>query len=194
MPRFFSAPLLLLIGLMISYPVTADKAVFAGGCFWCVEAAFQEVDGVSAAISGFTGGTLKKPTYKGNHRGHYEAVEVDFDPAVVSYQQLLDIFWVNIDPFDSGGQFCDRGFSYLSAIFVANEQQQQLATASRAAVAAQFADKKLITPILPASQFWPVEQSHQDYYQKNPLRYRYYRHGCKRDQRLQAIWGDQASH
>lgn len=172
----------------------ADKAVFAGGCFWCVEAAFQDVDGVTSAVSGFTGGSLKNPTYSGNHQGHYEAVEVSFDPSIISYQQLLAIFWVNIDPFDSKGQFCDRGFSYLSAIFVADDNQRQLAQASLEKVAAQFPDQTVVTPILAAKKFWPVEQAHQDYYEKNPLRYRYYRYRCGRDKRLQDIWGEAASH
>ena len=172
----------------------ADKAVFAGGCFWCVEAAYQDVDGVTAAVSGFTGGSLQNPTYRGNHKGHYEAVEITYDPAIISYQELLDIFWINIDPFDDRGQFCDKGFSYLSAIFAVDESQQQLATASRAKVVAQFSEKKVITPILAGNKFWPVEEYHQDYYLKNPLRYKYYRYGCGRDARLQDIWGDRSAH
>lgn len=153
----------------------ADKAVFAGGCFWCVEAAYQDVEGVTAAVSGFTGGSLQNPTYRGNHKGHYEAVEITYDSAIISYQELLDIFWVNIDPFDDSGQFCDKGFSYLSAIFAVDESQRQLATASRDKVVAQFSDKNVVTPILAANKFWPVEEYHQDYYLKNPLRYKYYR-------------------
>ena len=172
----------------------ADKAVFAGGCFWCVEAAYQDVDGVTAAVSGFTGGSLQNPSYRGNHKGHYEAVEITYDPAIISYQELLDIFWINIDPFDDRGQFCDKGFSYLSAIFVADESQQRLATASRAKVVAQFKNKKVVTPILAGNKFWPVEEYHQDYYLKNPLRYKYYRYGCGRDARLQDIWGDSSVH
>jgi|TARA_B110000902_G_scaffold265221_1_gene348893 peptide-methionine (S)-S-oxide reductase len=168
----------------------ADKAVFAGGCFWCVEAAYQDVDGVTAAVSGFIGGTLKNPTYSGNHKGHYEAVEITYDPAIISYQQLLDLFWINIDPFDGRGQFCDKGLSYRSAIFVVDEAQQPLATASRAKVVGQFPDQQVITPILPANKFWPVEEYHQDYYLKNPLRYKYYRYGCGRDARLKDIWSN----
>jgi peptide-methionine (S)-S-oxide reductase len=172
----------------------ADKAVFAGGCFWCVEAAYQDVEGVTAAVSGFTGGSLQNPTYRGNHKGHYEAVEITYDSAIISYQELLDIFWVNIDPFDDSGQFCDKGFSYLSAIFAVDESQRQLATASRDKVVAQFSDKNVVTPILAANKFWPVEEYHQDYYLKNPLRYKYYRYGCGRDARLKDIWGDAATH
>jgi peptide-methionine (S)-S-oxide reductase len=168
----------------------ADKAVFAGGCFWCVEAAYQDVDGVTDAVSGFIGGTLKNPTYGGNHKGHYEAVEITYDPAIISYQQLLDLFWINIDPFDGRGQFCDKGLSYRSAIFVLDEAQQPLATASRAKVVGQFPDQQVITPILPANKFWPVEEYHQDYYLKNPLRYKYYRYGCGRDARLKDIWSN----
>ena len=178
--------------IAMSSVAQAEKAVFAGGCFWCVEAAYQDVDGVNDVISGFTGGTLPNPTYKGDHRGHYEAVEVDYNPSKISYQQLLDIFWVNIDPFDDKGQFCDKGFSYLSAIFVADDQQRQLAQVSRDKVVAQFSEQTVVTPILAANQFWPVEEYHQDYYKKNPLRYKYYRYGCGRDKRLQQIWGDAA--
>lgn len=174
--------------------VFADKAVFAGGCFWCVEAAFQDVDGVTDAVSGFTGGTLKNPTYSGNHQGHYEAVEVSYDPAVISYEDLLAIFWVNVDPFDDRGQFCDKGPSYLSAVFVADAEQRRLAEASLLSVKKQFPDDSVITPVLPAAQFWPVEEYHQDYYKKNPLRYQYYRYGCGRDKRLQQIWGEAATH
>ena len=190
--RYFTRATIVLIFSFSVSQSHADKAVFAGGCFWCVEAAFQDLEGVTNAVSGFTGGTLENPVYSGNHQGHYEAVEVTYNPEIISYQQLLDVFWVNIDPFDPRGQFCDKGFSYLSAIFVADEQQRTLAEASRAAVVAQFASEKVVTPILPASRFWPVEEKHQDYYKKNPLRYKYYRYGCGRDKRLQQIWGDRA--
>ena len=177
--------------------VAADKAVLAGGCFWCMEADFEPLAGVTDVISGFTGGTLKDPTYNGNHRGHYEAVEITYDPDKISYQQLLDHYWVNIDPFDAEGQFCDKGSSYLSAIFVANDTQRALAEQSRQEVVAQFPDQKVVTPILPAAIFYPIkgnESGHQDYYKNNPLRYKAYRWGCGRDKRLQEIWGDQATH
>lgn len=185
---------LILLCLLMPNLAGADKATFAGGCFWCVEAAFQDVEGVSNAVSGFTGGSLKNPTYSGNHSGHYEAVEVSYDPELISYEELLAIFWVNIDPFDDRGQFCDKGPSYRSAIFVANDDQRQLAEASRSAIIAQFPDRQVVTPVLATSQFWPVEDYHQDYYAKNPLRYNFYRHGCGRDNRLQQIWGDAAAH
>ena len=171
----------------------ADKAIFAGGCFWCMESDFEKLDGVSEVISGFTGGEIKNPTYRGDHTGHYEAVEIDYDPAVISYQQLLDHFWKNIDPFDDRGQFCDKGHSYLSAIFVANETNKKLAEQSRQKVVDMFPDKKVITPILPASIFYPIkgaESHHQNYYKNNPLRYKFYRYNCGRDDRLKEIWGE----
>lgn len=183
----------ILITLIISAPVRADTAVFAGGCFWCVEAAYQDVEGVTDAISGFTGGKLENPTYNGNHRGHYEAVEVTYDPNIVNYQHLLDIFWVNIDPFDDSGQFCDKGPSYRSAIFV-KEAQRELAVSSREKVKDQFSDKTVYTEILDRSTFYPVEEYHQDYYKNNAIRYTLYRTGCRRDARLHQIWGEAAQH
>lgn len=177
--------------------VLAEKAIFAGGCFWCIEADFEKLEGVSEAVSGFTGGTLENPTYSGNHKGHYEAVEITYDPSIVSYQQLLDYFWRHIDPFDAKGQFCDKGFSYLSAIFVANETERELAEKSKQTVADLFPDQTVVTPILPTSIFYPIagdESFHQDYYKKNPVRYKYYRWNCGRDQRVEEIWGKQDSH
>jgi peptide-methionine (S)-S-oxide reductase len=175
-------------------PVWADRAIFAGGCFWCMEQAFQEHNGVQKVVSGFTGGTLENPVYDGNHAGHYEAIEVTFDPKVISYQQLLDIYWVNIDPFDDRGQFCDKGPSYLSAIFVIDDNQRRLAESSRQRVVSEFADKTVVTPVLDATRFYPVVEGHQDYYIKNPLRYRYYKAACGRASRLEDIWGDRAAH
>jgi peptide-methionine (S)-S-oxide reductase len=175
----------------------ADKAVFAGGCFWCMESDFEKLEGVTDVVSGFTGGTLKNPTYNGNHQGHYEAIEVSYDPQVVSYQELLDYYWVNIDPFDDKGQFCDKGHNYLSAIFVANEKERELAAQSRHKVVEQFPKQKVVTPILDATTFYPIkgkESYHQDYYKNNPVRYKFYRWNCGRDQRLKAIWGDKATH
>ncbi|MGD8420575.1 MAG: peptide-methionine (S)-S-oxide reductase MsrA, partial [Gammaproteobacteria bacterium] len=175
----------------------AATAVFAGGCFWCMESDFEKLDGVSEAISGFTGGTAPDPTYNGDHTGHYESVEVIYDPKIVDYQGLLDYYWVNIDPFDDGGQFCDRGHSYLAAIFVANEKQRELAEKSKQKVAAMFPDKKVVTQILDLGKFYPIkgdESYHQDFYKKSPFRYKYYRWGCGRDNRLREIWGDKATH
>jgi peptide-methionine (S)-S-oxide reductase len=190
--------LLLVAGLLSYAPgVIAAKAVFAGGCFWCMESDFEKLDGVTDVISGFTGGTLKNPTYNGNHQGHYEAVEVTYDPGKVSYQKLLDYFWVNIDPFDANGQFCDKGSSYRSAIFVATDKERKLAEESKKKVEAQFPGRQVVTPILEASVFYPMrgeESYHQDYYKNNPIRYKYYRWNCGRDQRLKAIWGDKAVH
>ncbi len=174
-----------------------EKAVLAGGCFWCMESDFEKLAGVTDVISGFTGGKLKNPTYNGNHRGHYEAVEITYDPAIVSYKAILEHYWVNIDPFDAKGQFCDKGPSYLSAIFVANEQERKLAEQSKQAVSKQFLNKTVVTPILNTSTFYPIkgdESYHQDYYKNNPIRYNTYRWRCGRDNRLEEIWGDKASH
>ena len=189
--------LLLASSLSCAPGVMAEKAVFAGGCFWCMESDFEKLGGVTDVISGFTGGTLKNPTYNGNHQGHYEAVEVSYDPGKVSYQELLDHFWVNIDPFDARGQFCDKGPSYRTAIFVANDVEKKLAEASKSKIVAQFPGKEVVTPILDASVFYPIqgdESYHQDYYKNNPIRYKYYRWNCGRDQRLKSIWGEKATH
>ncbi|WP_455201384.1 peptide-methionine (S)-S-oxide reductase MsrA [Kaarinaea lacus] len=186
-----------LFGLMSN--AMAEKAVFAGGCFWCMESDFEKLKdkGVIDVVSGFTGGTLKNPTYNGNHTGHYEAIEVTYDPARISYQQLLDYYWVQVDPFDDRGQFCDKGHSYLSAIFVANDEERKLAEKSRQKVVEQFPRKKVVTPVLDAATFYPIqgdESYHQDYYKNNPIRYKFYRFNCGRDQRLKEIWGDKATH
>ena len=177
-------------------PAYADKVVFAGGCFWCMEKDFEALEGVSEAVSGFTGGTAVNPTYSGDHTGHYEAVEITYDADVVSYQDLLNHFWVNVDPFDARGQFCDKGPSYLSAIFVENDEQRLLAEASLQVVEDQFPDMKIVTPILPLMTFHPIsggEIHHQDFYKKSPIRYKAYRYSCGRDRRLKAIWGDAAT-
>lgn len=191
MKKLSTAALLL---SLFTVTAQADTAVFAGGCFWCMESDFEKLEGVSEVISGFTGGELPNPTYNGNHDGHYEAVEIHYDPKVVSYQQLLDWYWVNVDPFDARGQFCDKGSEYLSALFVANETEKALAEASLQKVVEQFSDLTVVTPILPASTFYPIagsESYHQDYYKNNAARYNYYRWSCGRDKRLQNIWGEQ---
>ena len=183
--------------LSLASNAVADKTILAGGCFWCMEADFEKLEGVTDVISGFTGGTAENPTYNGNHEGHYEAVEISYDPSKVSYKELLDYYWVNIDPFDAIGQFCDKGPSYLSAIFVANEEEKLIATQSKENVVKQFPNRKVVTPILNASIFYPIkgnESNHQDFYKKSPFRYQTYRWGCGRDQRLKEIWGDQATH
>ena len=188
---------LLIILLSFAASVSADKTIFAGGCFWCMESDFEKLEGVTDVVSGFTGGTLKDPTYNGNHEGHYEAVEITYDPNKVSYDQLLDYYWVNIDPFDTKGQFCDKGPSYLSAIFVANGSERKIAEESKALIVETFPEKTVVTPILDSSTFYPIkgqESYHQDYYKNHPFRYKAYRWNCGRDQRLKAIWGDKATH
>ncbi|EED32652.1 peptide methionine sulfoxide reductase MsrA 2 [gamma proteobacterium NOR5-3] len=184
-------PLLASIALMSAGAVSEERsASFAGGCFWCVEADFQKLDGVIDVVSGFTGGTLQNPTYRGNHEGHYEAAKVTYDSDKISYEELLTHFWRTVDPLDAGGQFCDRGFSYKTAIFVANDAQRAAAEQSLAEVDALFPNDPVATVILPAGRFWPVEEYHQDYADKNPLRYKYYRFGCGRDQRVSELWDD----
>lgn len=191
--------ILALLSILLPYApnVAADTAIFAGGCFWCMESDFEKLEGVTDVISGFTGGTLKNPTYNGNHTGHFEAVEVAYDPEKVSYGELLEYYWLQIDPFDARGQFCDKGSSYLSAIFVTNDREKKLAEQSKKRVAEQFPKQKIITPILKRSTFYPIkgnESNHQDYYKKSPTRYKLYRWNCGRDKRLKAIWGDKATH
>ena len=183
--------------LGIASNAMADKAVFAGGCFWCMESDFEKLKGVTNVVSGFTGGSLKNPTYRGNHKGHYEAIEVTYNPEEISYEGLLEHYWVNVDPFDARGQFCDKGFSYLSAIFVANEKEKKLAEVSRKKVVEQFPNEKVVTPVLGAATFYPIkgeESYHQNYAKNNPVRYKYYRWNCGRDQRLKEIWGAKATH
>jgi len=189
--------LLMTILLACASNAAAGKAIFAGGCFWCMESDFEHLAGVTDVVSGFTGGTLENPTYNGNHQGHFEAVEVSYDPEQVSYEELLNYYWVNIDPFDDRGQFCDKGTSYLSAIFVADEKQRELAEKSRKAIVEQFPDRKVATRILDASTFYPIkgdESYHQDFYKKSPVRYNLYRWNCGRDKRLKEIWGERATH
>ncbi len=186
-----------LILLSTAQLASAATALFAGGCFWCMESDFEKLKGVTSVVSGFTGGALINPTYRGNHKGHYEAVEVTYDENKVSYQQLLDHYWVNIDPFDGRGQFCDKGRSYLSAIFVATDNERRLAERSRKKVVDEFKRQKVVTPILSAATFYPIkgnESHHQDYYKHSSKRYKFYRWNCGRDQRLTEIWGDRVTH
>jgi peptide-methionine (S)-S-oxide reductase len=171
-------------------------AIFAGGCFWCMEPPFDKLDGVTATVSGYTGGTVANPTYEqvsSGRTGHYEAVRVEYDPTRVTYERLLDVFWHNIDPLDGTGQFCDKGPQYLSAIFPRDEQQRSAAEASKAAL--EQAGKlrgPIVTRILPAGPFYPAEEYHQDFYKKSPLKYAFYRRGCGRDARLEQVWGPAA--
>ena len=169
------------------------KATFAGGCFWCVEEAFEKVPGVIAAVSGYTGGDVANPSYKqvtGGQTGHAEAVEVIFDPAQVTYEQLLDIFWRNVDPTVVDRQFCDIGNQYRTAVFVHDDEQRRLAEASKTALqeSKPFA-APVVTPVVAASTFYPAEDYHQDYYKRNPLRYKFYKWNCGRAQRLAELWG-----
>lgn len=171
---------------------TEKIAVFAGGCFWCMEEAFDKVPGVTQTISGYSGGNTDNPSYKDvtyGNTGHREALQVHYDSSRISYQQLLDVFWRNIDPFDDGGQFCDRGFSYKSAIFYANEEQHQLALSSIKKIGSLTEQKsKIVTPIMKLTKFYPAESYHQDYHIKNPLRYKYYKYSCGRPARLEKLW------
>ncbi|HEX8359587.1 MAG TPA: peptide-methionine (S)-S-oxide reductase MsrA [Longimicrobium sp.] len=174
-------------------PAEAQLAVatFAAGCFWCSESDFEHVPGVVDAVSGFTGGRVANPTYEqvsGGRTGHREAVQVRYDPKRVSYAQLLNVYWRNVDPVDSGGQFCDRGPQYTSAIFVANEEERRLAEASlRAVERSGRLRRRIATVIVPAAAFYRAEEYHQAYYKKNPVRYRFYRTTCGRDRRLRQL-------
>jgi len=170
------------------------SAVFAGGCFWCTESDFEKLEGVIEVISGYTGGRVKNPTYKqvsAGGTGHIESVKVIYDPSKVSYEQLLGYFWRHVDPTDSGGQFVDRGSQYRSAIFYANDTEKRLAETSKQQLAAsgQF-NKSIVTDILPLGEFYPAEDYHQNYYKKNPIRYKYYRYGSGRDQFLKKAWAE----
>ncbi len=183
-------------GQVIAQPDNSDQAVatFAGGCFWCMEPPFDELDGVSSTISGYIGGHVENPSYEQvttGRTGHAEAMQVTYDPEVVDYATLLDVYWQNIDPLDSGGQFCDRGSSYRSTIFVHTAEQRELAEASKQEIAASGQlNGEIVTPIEEATTFYPAEEYHQDYYEKNPLRYRFYKWNCGREQRLEEVWGE----
>jgi peptide-methionine (S)-S-oxide reductase len=171
-------------------------ATFAGGCFWCMEPPYDKLDGVLATTSGYTGGSKVDPTYhevSAGGTGHAEAVQVTYDPAKVTYEQLLDVYWHNVDPLDPGGQFCDRGEQYRTAIFVHDEEQRRLAEQSKQGLEGRF-ERPIVTEIVPASTFYPAEDYHQNYYEKNPIRYKFYRWNCGRDQRLAELWGEQATH
>src|SRR6185369_13511117 len=199
--------LLLIISLTIaatffygpqSESAESRKATFAGGCFWCMEPAFDSLKGVISVTSGYTGGKKENPTYKevsAGGTGHAEAVEIVYDPAIISYRALLDTFWSNIDPVAVNRQFCDSGNQYRSAIFYHSEEQARLARASKAALErSKRFSKPVATEISPAGRFYPAEEYHQKYYKKNPLRYKYYRSGCGRDRRLKELWGENAGH
>ena len=167
-------------------------AIVAGGCFWCVEKDFDHVAGVTDTVSGYSGGDTLNPTYQDySKNGHIEVVRITYDPDTVSYRELLDIFWRTIDVTDAGGQFCDRGRGYTSAVFVANAEERAVAEASKAE-AAQSLGREIVTPVLDAARFWPAEEYHQNYYRKAPVRYNFYRYNCGRDRTVKAVWGAQA--
>jgi len=169
------------------------KATFAGGCFWCMEPPYDKLPGVLSTTSGYMGGKKRSPTYEEvstGTTGHTEVVQVVYDPAKVSYEKLLEVFWRNIDPTVRDQQFCDVGSQYRTAIFYHDDEQKRLAEASKAALEKSKPFKApIVTPVQAAGEFWPAEDYHQDYYKKNPVRYKYYRTGCGRDDRLKQLWG-----
>jgi len=171
--------------------ITTERAIFAGGCFWCMEKPFEKLDGVLSVTSGYTGGTTENPTYEDYVAGgHIEVVEIVYDPSKVSYDKLLDVYWHQVDPTDPGGQFVDRGHAYTTAIFYTTEEQKEKAEKSKTDLEKRGVyDKPIVTPIEPAVTFYPAEDYHQDYYKKNPLRYKFYRAGSGRDNYLDGVWG-----
>jgi peptide-methionine (S)-S-oxide reductase len=174
-------------------PEPVAKAIFAGGCFWCMEEAFEKLDGVVSVTSGYTGGQVANPTYEqvsAGQTGHAESIEVIYGPAKVSYSQLLDAFWHNVDPLTSNAQFCDHGTQYRSAIFYRTEEERRLAEDSKRAIekSKRFSEP-LVTEIVPAGTFYPAEEYHQDFHKKNPIRYKFYKYSCGRAQRLEELWG-----
>lgn len=198
--------IIVLVVLSVSPALSQDKqddmshakATFAGGCFWCMEGPFDKLDGVISTTSGYIGGHTKNPTYRevsSGTTGHTEAVQIVYDPKKVTYQKLLDIFWVNIDPTVNDRQFCDHGSQYRPGIFYHGDEQGELAKASKQQLEKNkpFAGK-ILAEVTEATEFYPAEDYHQDYYIKNPIRYKFYRYSCGRDKRLAELWGDRASH
>lgn len=175
-----------------------ERAVFAGGCFWCMEAPFDKLPGVVSVTAGYTGGHSKNPTYKevsAGGTGHAEAVQIVYEPSKISYRALLAVFWRNIDPTVTDRQFCDVGHQYRAAIFYRGEEQHKAALQSKAALERSRPFREpVVTEVTPATEFYPAEEYHQHYYKKNPLRYRYYRNGCGRDKRLKDLWGSEIGH
>jgi peptide-methionine (S)-S-oxide reductase len=186
------------IALLTAGAARADEAIFAGGCFWCEETAFEGVPGVKSVISGYTGGSKKNPSYEevsSGTTGHAESVKVTYDPAQISYAKLLDIFWHNVDPLSAEGQFCDRGTQYRSAIFYVDDAQKKAAEESKRKLeASKRFNRPIVTEITRATTFYPAEEYHQDFYKKDPFRYQSYRAGCGRDRRLKELWGESAGH
>jgi len=207
LPKYIVLGFAIVLGLIVKSSLAhAETTILAGGCFWCVESDFEGVKGVRSVVSGYTGGTTQNPTYKqvtAGGTGHYEAVRITYDPATLSYDKLLHLFLRSVDPTDAGGQFCDRGNSYRTAIFVSNKAEE---AAAKAAIAAASADlgRKIVTPVLPTAAFFNAEGYHQDYYKgkklvvtrRGPKRqseaYKFYRTACGRDARVHALWGDAA--
>lgn len=188
------AAFVLVLALVV--PASADeaRATFAGGCFWCMEPPFDKLAGVISTTSGYAGGPEENPTYEevsAGRTGHLEAIQVVYDPEQVGYEKLLEVFWRNVDPLQDDGQFCDRGDQYRTAIFAHDDEQRQLAEASKAGLAERF-DRPIVTRVLTVARFYPAETYHQDFYKKNPRHYQRYRLGCRRDQRLRQLWGDEA--
>ena len=197
-----SAVLLLAVGLVFAEapeksgaPPRPEKATFAGGCFWCMEHPFDELEGVVSVTVGYTGGHKKNPTYEevsSGTTGHAESVQIMYDPARIMYTKLLDVFWHNIDPTVQNQQFCDIGTQYRTVIFFHTEEQKRLAEESKKALEKSGRFKgPIYTEIVPASEFYPAEEYHQHYYKKNPIRYKFYRYNCGRDQRLKELWGSE---
>ncbi|TJY58953.1 peptide-methionine (S)-S-oxide reductase MsrA [Sinimarinibacterium sp. CAU 1509] len=177
---------------------TVSTAIFAGGCFWCSESDFEKVPGVQSVESGYIGGDVANPTYQqvsAGGTGHAEAIRVRYDAKQVSYADLLDVFWHSVDPYTPDAQFCDHGHQYRSAIFFLDDAQRQAAERTRDALSRRYPERPpIVTEIVTAGTFWPAEDYHQDYYKKNPVRYRYYRYGCGRDARLDDLWGSDRPH
>ncbi|MCP4182682.1 MAG: peptide-methionine (S)-S-oxide reductase MsrA [Hyphomicrobiales bacterium] len=196
MSKALFAKMMLTSCLMFTTSVKAETktAIFAGGCFWCMEKDFEHVPGVVKAESGYTGGTTENPTYRTYEKGsHIEAIRIIYDSDKVNYTQLLHTFWRSVNPTDAGGQFCDRGHAYSTAIFTLNENQKDIATKSKETLVAKNPlPKPIVTPILDATKFWLAEKYHQDYYKKASIRYKFYRLSCGRDKTIKALWGNQA--
>jgi len=187
----FLAASMLAGGTYSTHAAETKTAIFAGGCFWCVEDVFDHVDGVTETVSGYAGGTTLDPTY-GSHKGYVEALKVTYDPSKVTYAQLLDHYWHNIDPFDPTGQFCDKGPAYRTVIFVSDDKEKALAETTKQEIAKRF-EKEVATEIRSTTTFYAAEDYHQDYHNLNPVSYKYYKWNCGRAQRLAEIWGDKSS-
>ena len=187
----FLAASVLAGGAYSTHAAETKTAIFAGGCFWCVEDVFDHVDGVTETVSGYAGGNTPDPTY-GSHKGYVEALRVTYDPSKVTYAKLLDHYWHNIDPFDPTGQFCDKGPAYRTVIFVSDDKEKELAETTKQEIAKRF-EKEVATEIRSTTTFYAAEDYHQDYHNLNPVSYKFYKWNCGRAQRLAEIWGDKSS-